>query len=255
MYPVLLHTAHDHDIQLKAYGIVLEGFSRIGFEFPFLDLSGDGYSSYRWAPAQLISAGNDIAIDGSRAYGTRVWPARFEPGCQAYEILENGRTYFRGVSTYDNADDLSGSKENEKSIEVEMTRLLSSSFGLGSPYTLDFLKNITNQPTFAKPGGTCDNMIRFFDTSMSRGKFAPVPVRGRVRAVNMFPFVEDKLDLDLAGLDSDDAGSKRQREWEWADVYGMQVATPFIENNYLDCEAMRGYEGWSVPDGMRIDDL
>lgn len=27
MYPVLLQAAHDHDIQLRAYGIVLEDFS------------------------------------------------------------------------------------------------------------------------------------------------------------------------------------------------------------------------------------
>ncbi|KAK1778028.1 hypothetical protein QBC45DRAFT_451934 [Copromyces sp. CBS 386.78] len=212
MYPVLLQAAHDHDIQLRAYGIVLEDFSRVGFEFPFLDLSGDGYSSYRWAPAQLISAGNAIAIDGSRAYGTRVSPARFEPECEAYQMLSNGNTYFKGLSVeYHN---------------LEMTRLISSSFSSGSPYSypLDLFKNITNQPIFASPGGSCDNMIRVFDTSMSRGMFAPVPVRGRVKAVNVFP-------------------RGGQRGWEWTDVYGVQVATPFIENNYLDCEMMRGYQG------------
>lgn len=247
---------------------------RIGFEFPFLSPSGpsgDRYSSYRWAPAQLISVGNDIAIDGSRAYGTRVSPASFEPECEAYRALLNGNTYFKGVSTAFNAlgtnssveDNVDLSKENEMSIELEMTRLVSSSSfesNSGSPpYSLDFFKNITNQPTFASPGGTCDNMIRLFDTSMSRGKFAPVPVRGRVKAVNVFPFVaEGELDSDSdsdpSGSDSDDASRGGQREWEWTDVYGVQVATPFIENNYLDCEAMRGYKGWTAQDGM-IDDL
>ncbi|KAJ4415969.1 hypothetical protein N0V85_002471 [Neurospora sp. IMI 360204] len=267
MYPVLVQAAHDHDIQLRAYGIVLEDFSRIGFEFPFLDLSGDGYSSYRWAPAQLISAGNDIAIDGSRAYGTQVSPASFEPECEAYKTLPNGNTYIKGVSTASAAavgtnssvvDDNADLSKDEKSIELEMTRLVSSSFfesDSGSPpYSLDFFKNITNQPTFARPGGTCDNMIRLFDTSMSRGKFAPVPVRARVKAVNVFPFVKGEMDSDSSGSNSDDA-SRGQREWEWADVYGVQVATPFIENNYLDCEAMRGYKGWTAPDGMIMDDL
>lgn len=180
-------------------------------------------------------------------------------------MLENGNTWFKGVSTSpdnDNAGDRNRKEDEdeEKSIELEMTRLLSSSFETGSPYPLDIFKNITNQPTFAKPGGTCDNMIRFFDTAMSRGKFEPVPVKGRVGAVNMFPFVGEDLDSDShsgpSGSDSpDDAGRLRKREWEWTDVYGVQVATPFIENNYLDCEAMRGYEGWSAPDGMRTDDL
>ncbi|KAK3951727.1 hypothetical protein QBC32DRAFT_362374 [Pseudoneurospora amorphoporcata] len=264
MYPVLLQAAHDHDIQLRAYGIVLEDFSRVGFEFPFLGLSGDGYSSYRWAPAQLISAGNAIAIDGSRAYGTRVSPARFEPECEAYQMLSNGNTYFKGLSVeYHNA---SLQSKGETSIELEMTRLISSSFSSGSPYSypLDFFKNITNQPIFASPGGSCDNMIRFFDTSMSRGKFAPVPVKGRVKAVNVFPFVNEgeldsNLDLDVdpsEGPDLDDANSRGgQRGWEWTDVYGVQVATPFIENNYLDCEMMRGYQGWTAIDGMMMDDL
>ncbi|KAH7632736.1 hypothetical protein B0T09DRAFT_229994, partial [Sordaria sp. MPI-SDFR-AT-0083] len=266
MYPVLLQAAHDHDIQLKAYGIVLDDFSRVGFEFPFLDLSGDGYSSYRWAPAQLISAGNDIAIDGSRAYGTRVSPARFEPECEAYQTLANGNTYFKGTAMTASAsgsafginssvveDDNAGlrRKDDERSIELEMTRLIFSSISPGSPYPypLDFFKNITNQPTFASSGGGCDNMIRLFDTSMSKGKFAPVSVRGRVKAVNVFPFVEGgELDLDSEldfdpseGSHSDDTnGRGRQRKWEWIDVYGVQVATPFVENNYLDCEAMSG---------------
>src|SRR5687768_16772472 len=71
---------------------------RVGFEFPFLDLAGDGYSSFRWAPAQLISATNDIAVEGSRAYGTIVSPAEYEPLCDAYRRLANGNTYFKGTS-------------------------------------------------------------------------------------------------------------------------------------------------------------
>lgn len=79
---------------------------------------------------------------------------------------------------------------------------------------------MTNQPTFAN-GSTCDNMIRLFNLSMSTGAYEPVPVRGSVRA-NIAPF---------------------QSEGEWTGVYGVQVATPFIENNYLDCRAMQGYAG------------
>lgn len=229
MYPVMVQAAHDHDIQLRTYDITLEDFSvsflvlraplkllltsrqRVGFEFPFLDLTGDGYSSFRWAPAQLITATNDIALEGSRAYGTIVSPAEYEPLCDAYRSLPNGATFFKGSSL-----------TSPEFIEVEMMRLPRSTL---TPYPLELFKNITNQPTFAN-ASSCDNMIRLFNTTMSAGAYAPAPVRGRVRA-NVFPLGDT--------------------EEEWMDVYGIQVATPFIENNYLDCRTMRGYSGTGGP--------
>jgi hypothetical protein len=69
-------------------------------------------------------------------------------------------------------------------------------------------------------------MIRLFNTTMSVDEYSPVPVHGRVRA-RAFP---------LQGA-----------EKEWAGIYGVQVATPFIENNYLDCRMMRGYSGTGGP--------
>lgn len=180
---------------------------RVGFEFPFLDLLGDGYSSFRWAPQQLITADHMIALQGSRDYGTVVSPAEWDPPCDAYRALPNGNNFFRGKS-----------RNSGEFVEVEMARL--SDVAL-NPYPLDFFKNITNQPTFAN-ASTCDNMIRWFNTSMSVGEFAPRPVLGRIRA-NAFPY---------EGV-----------EKEWTDVFGVQVATPFIENNYLDCQTMKGYVG------------
>lgn len=191
----------------------------MGFEFPFLDLMGDGYSSFRWAPAQLITASNDIAVDGSQAYGTMVSRAVYDPLCDAYRSLSNGAAYFRGSSL-----------ASSEFLEMEMMRLARPAL---SPYPLDLFKNITNQPTFAN-GTTCDNMIRLFNTTMSVGDHAPVPVRGRVRA-RAFPF--------------------QGAEQEWAGVYGVQVATPFIENNYLDCRAMRGYSGTGGPGDSYIRGL
>ncbi|KAK3374201.1 hypothetical protein B0T24DRAFT_679566 [Lasiosphaeria ovina] len=211
MYPVLVQAAHDHDVQFRAYGITIDDFSRVGFEFPFLDLLGDGYSSFRWAPAQLISATNSIALEGSRAYGTVVSPAEYEPLCDAYQVLASGATYFKGSSL-----------ESSEFFEVEMAPVHHPVF---NPYPLELFKNITNQPTFAN-ATTCDNMIRLFNTSMTTGEHAPVAVHGRVKA-NTFPF------------------GKAAREW--TGVYGVQVATPFIENNYLDCQTMQGYAGTGGP--------
>ncbi|KAH8890051.1 hypothetical protein GQ53DRAFT_782574 [Thozetella sp. PMI_491] len=210
MYPVMLQAAHDHDVQFRAYGITLDDFSRVGFEFPFLDFFGDGHSSFRWAPSQLISSTNVIALEGSRAYGTVVSPATYDPVCDAYRTLSNGAQYFRG-SSLDSPD----------FIEYEMWRVRPAGF---NPYPLELFKNITNQPTFAN-GSTCDNMIRLFNTSMSTGPYEPVAVRGRVHSLAA-PF---------------------EGERTWTEVYGVQVATPFIENNYLDCRTMQGYEGTGGP--------
>ncbi|KAK3308544.1 uncharacterized protein B0T15DRAFT_392512 [Chaetomium strumarium] len=211
MYPVMVQAAHDHDVQFRAYGVTIDDFSRVGFEFPFLDLLGDGYSSFRWAPAQLISATNEIALEGSRKYGTLVSPAEYVPFCDAYLRMANGATYFRGISL-----------TTSEHFELEMTRI---SHPTRNPYPLELFKNITNQPTFAN-GLSCDNMIRLFNTTMSVDEYAPVPVHGRVRA-RAFPF--------------------EAVEEEWADIYGVKIATPFIENNYLDCRTMRGYSGTGGP--------
>jgi hypothetical protein len=225
MYPLFVQAAHDHDVQLKAYGITLDDFSvsawseelipirtnvvqRVGLEFPFLDLLGDGYSSFRWAPAQLITADHQIALQGSMAYGTEVFPAQFEPLCDAYQMLPGRSTYFKATSLVEH-------------VEVEFSQQPSSATG---PYSVEFFKNITNQPTFAN-GSACDNMIRLFNSSMSTGAYEPVVVKGRVKA-NVPPL---------------------QAEEEWSGVYGIQVATPFIENNYLDCRTMQGYAGTGGP--------
>ena len=199
----------------------------MGFEFPFLDLAGDGYSSFRWAPAQLISATNDIALEGSRAYGTLVSPAAYDPPCDAYRRLPSGASYFKAASL-DSGD----------FVELEMSRTHNNppTASNSNPYPLDFFRNITNQPTFAN-ATSCDNMIRLFNTSMSVGEYAPVPVRGRVRA-RAFPF--HRL-------------HSGKEETEWTGVYGVQVATPFIENNYLDCRTMRGYVGTGGPGDSDID--
>ncbi|KAH6626487.1 hypothetical protein B0J18DRAFT_365003 [Chaetomium sp. MPI-SDFR-AT-0129] len=207
MYPVLLQAAHDHDVQFRAYNITIDDFSRAGFEFGFLDLLGDGYSSFRWAPAQLITSTNNIAVEGSRAYGTVVSPAEYEPMCDAYQQLPNGNTYFKATSL-----------DSRDFIELEFARTPHSS---RHRYPLELYRNITNQPTFAN-ASSCDNMIRFFNTSMSTGEHAPVAVRGKATG-RAFPFNETTH--------------------KWADVHGIQVATPFIENNYLDCQTMKGYPG------------
>lgn len=85
----------------------------------------------------------------------------------------------------------------------------------GSVYDLRFFANVTNQPTFAD-GRTCDNMIRLFNTSVTT---SIETVKGSVRA-KIPPF---------------------EREEVWEGVEGIRMDSAFIENNYLSCEALRGY--------------
>ncbi|KAB5531171.1 hypothetical protein GE09DRAFT_973875 [Coniochaeta sp. 2T2.1] len=219
MYPVLLQAAHDHDVQLKALGITIDDFSRIGLEFPFIDLLNDNHTSFRWAPAQLITSTHQIALQGSAAYGTVVSPATFEPACDAYDGLPDGATSFGARSI-----------ANDAYAGLEVSAVLASSGA--SPYSIEMFKNITNQPTFAN-GSTCDQMIRLFGTSISRAAYEPVFVRGRVKA-------------NMAPLDG---------EQEWKGVYGVQVATPFVENNYLDCSGLRGYDGAALGENDVDDGL
>ncbi|KAK1982866.1 hypothetical protein LZ30DRAFT_589638 [Colletotrichum cereale] len=201
MYPVVVQAGHDHDIKFQNFGIA--DFSRAGFEFPFLDLLGDGASSFRWAPAQMISASNPTAISGSEAYGTEVHASTFSPECDAYAPLPQGGNSFNGSAgaTY---------------MSLEMKQ--SSCGSQNPPYTLGMFDAIINQPIFAN-GTQCDQQIRFFNTSVTQGAFPPVAVRGAVKS-NLAPFKTDT---------------------SFADVAGFQVATSFIENNYLPCEMFRGY--------------
>ncbi|KAF6808881.1 hypothetical protein CSOJ01_07243 [Colletotrichum sojae] len=200
MYPVVVQAGHDHDIRFQEFKI--PDFSRAGFEFPFLDLLGDGASSFRWAPEQMISVENPAAVEGSQAYGTVVHAASFEPKCDAYKSLPNGGTSFN-------------SSAPGKYLSLEMQRAPAEQ---PIPYTLAMFDSIVNQPIFAN-GSVCDQQIRKFDTPLTSGAFEPVPVRGTLKS-NLGPLGADTC---------------------FPNAMGFQAATPFIENNYLPCEMFRGY--------------
>lgn len=190
---------------------------RVGFEFPFLDLLGDGYTSFSWHPAQLISAQNTGAIQGSEAYGTLVAPATFEPSCDAYTPAGTS-TVFRAVGT-------ASTSNSSSACQKHYFADLDFAVATWPAYPLDFFKNVTNQPSFAN-GTQCDQQIRLFGTDLAQAPYEPRFVEGRVVA-SMLPFGE-------------------RREWA-AGVYGLQIATPFVENNYLVCQSLQGYAGVDIP--------
>ncbi|RYP46102.1 hypothetical protein DL768_007658 [Monosporascus sp. mg162] len=212
MYPMMAVGVHDHDLQFPIYGMRPADFSRAALEFPFLDILGDNYSSFRWAATMLITAGNEVAIEGSEGFGIKVYPGVFDPPCNAYAHADggassDGATYFHAAS-----DDVA----IDRFVDLEMTPAMN-----GDPYGLEFLKNITNQPVFANPS-ICDKYQRLFNTSLTLPPNGPVPVRGSVRAL-IEPF---------------------EVAQSWDDVFGWQVSTGFLEPPVGDsCESLKGYHG------------
>ena len=144
---------------------------------------------------------------GAEKYGTNTIRSFFEPSCDAYQAVPNaepGTTAFGAKSIL----------ANKASI------IMRQSLTTDSPYPLSFFKNITNQPIFAD-GKTCDQQIRLFNTRLTTSPFKIDTVKGSVSA-KIPPF-----------------DGKQQ----WNNVYGIRLATAFIENNYLPCEQFRGYDG------------
>jgi hypothetical protein len=154
----------------------------------------------------LIQADNELAIEGSRAYGTPTYPATFDPPCDAYGTRPNGVGYFHAKST------------DAAAIYVDVVTRPDKR-RCHAHYPLELFKNVTNQPIFGN-GTTCDKQIRLFNTSLSASPYEPRAVQAKV-STNMPPLSQDGL----------------------GNVFGWQVDTAFIEFNALDCQSLKGYSG------------
>ncbi|ORY72078.1 uncharacterized protein BCR38DRAFT_330460 [Pseudomassariella vexata] len=207
MYPMMVSALHDHDIHFPALNLTTPSFSRASLEFPFLDILGDHYSTFRWAGTIMITNTNLIAIRGSMNYGIKVYPTAFDPPCDAYRTLENGTARFWAHSS-------NGTVSENKYMLVETQKCPYA------PYPMDFIRNITNQPVFANTM-SCDNYIRLYNTSLTSSPHEPVSVKGTVTA-NLEPFTTPQT---------------------WKNVYGWQFATAFLEPPLpLTCESLKGFQ-------------
>lgn len=90
----------------------------------------------------------------------------------------------------------------------------------------DSFKNVTNQPLFGDGLPLCDHYITLFNTSVTQGQYAPVPVEGTVGVRPPFYPAEEKFE----------------------GVYGYRMANAFIEENGVPCEKLRGYSGTGAGD-------
>jgi len=80
--------------------------------------------------------------------------------------------------------------------------------------------NATNQPIFAD-GRSCDKFVRYFNTSVTIGQNAAVPIKGHVMLNSGHVLPESRTIKD---------------------VYGFKLGTAFIEVN-TTCESLKGYTG------------
>jgi hypothetical protein len=152
----------------------------------------------------FMTSTNQIGIDGSRDYGTDVYPATFEPTCDAYAAASApGETFYNAVSGDQSVKTVFKAIKNAEQISLPMS----------------FFRTVVNQPSFAN-GSMCNHQVRMFNTSLSAAPYEPREVSGTVQ-----------LRLPMF-----------KKEMEWKDVVGVQVDTAFIEQHLVSCENFRGFE-------------
>ena len=229
-YPLVLSTQIDHDIRGPG-GLQAPDFTSAQFRFPFIDLLGDGYSTFSYIPDVLVSE-NPIAIAGAKAYEENVIPATFDPPKDPYAQVPGNRD----GAFFFNAKRI-GSLVLPPKVDLSTTYLVQrpqGPYGRIGSYPLDFYTNVTNQPTFGCADSTClltcDNMIRFFGTNLTRGPYAPQGITGDVTLTPQ----------SFSGVTSLPHGGT------FRGVKGARFDVAFIENNFRDCREFKGYEYMGV---------
>ena len=212
MYPILIESTIDHDIRFANANVVAD-FSSFHLNFPFIDLLGDGYSNFQYEGFIYLPPTVPIATEGAAAYGQTVLPATFDPADAPYKAVK-GRGKYISFQVYPGLSQTVGKPPAAGVWNLEKKEI--------GPYPLAFYKNVTNQPIFFNNSGTiCDNMIRFWNTSLSMGRNVP---RGIIGDALVNPPLLPKKHY-LQGL------------------RGIRGDTAFLERNYVPCKNLKGYKG------------
>ncbi|UNI22357.1 hypothetical protein JDV02_008253 [Purpureocillium takamizusanense] len=209
-YPLMVTAVYDHDVGSKGYGVSTSDFHRASFEFPFVDRLGDRYSAFRWTGTMMITA-NHIAVRGARLYGITAIPSLFEPLNDAYAGESDGEATFYAESK---------AEQGKSMLSIRSWPHLHN-----IPYPIEFIRNVTNQPTFGGPRH-CDRYIRLFNTSLTENDaFAPVPVTADIKA-QLAPVTASEDAVEYRG------------------VYGWRLSTAFVEPIHpWKCDQLAGYAG------------
>lgn len=127
-----------------------------------------------------------------------MYPADFDPPCDAYRSDGLGGTYFGAKSVQDDND------ATKRFITISTQP--AKSYQTAHTYPIEFIRNITNQVTFGD-ASVCDNYQQLFNTSLTAAPFEPVRVIGTVSAL-LEPFETPQT---------------------WTGVHGWQYAAAFLE--------------------------
>lgn len=161
----------------------------------------DEDTPFRYNPDMFMTSTNEMGIKGSSEYGGEVYPAEFEPVCNAYDHAGHGRTTYSARA---------GKAFLESTWQA-------SRQAQPSPSLMHFIKHTTNQPLFGV-NGMCNHQLRMFNTVLSVGEHAPRSVNGAVRA---------------------NIPSVSETEMMWSEAMGVQISSAFIEQHMIPCEEMR----------------
>jgi hypothetical protein len=161
---------------------------------------------------------------GAAPYGQVVYPAVFSPPCDSYgptpDYAATKHTYFEGHEVL-----------NATYVSMTFAPLVASQRGK-TPYTIALFKNITNQPIFAAQNGFCDNQIKLWNATNTSPRW--------VKAVKVDAWVPPT--------------SSKVNRYARNGVYGVQAFTPFIENNLIPCDQLKGYHGSGPGDSSMWDE-
>ncbi|KFY63313.1 hypothetical protein V496_04027 [Pseudogymnoascus sp. VKM F-4515 (FW-2607)] len=207
MYPLIVRSILDHDVGINGTQLIPD-FQSVHIFYPFVDLLGDGYSSFVYGKYLILTGTNTAAIEGSEAYGQIVIPSTFKPENNSYAFSHHHHSPKKGevfLNAYSNESD-------SAVVKTKFTPLPSV-----GPWPLDFYVNVTNQPIFAD-GVKCDQQITLFNTTLSKGAYAPVGLKG-------------DISISAPYLPSDST---------FKNVFGLKVDVAFIENNFLECQSLQG---------------
>lgn len=218
VYPLVVESVIDHDIRYNNFPVAAD-FSSFRITFPFIDLLGDGYSTFRYTGYIYLPPTNLLAINGSQGYGYTVLPGYFDPPDAPYKFAShNGRN--RLFNVYEQTP--SPPNHHHKS---PPSKLIGSTHFRPSisqsPIPLSFYKNVTNQIMFGNNTRVCDRMMSFWNTSITTGAFEPEAVVGEVL---LSPPLVPRRKL-------------------WRNVPGLKANRAFLEVNYLGCEGLKGWSG------------
>ncbi|PBP21191.1 hypothetical protein BUE80_DR007749 [Diplocarpon rosae] len=195
LYPLVVRAGVNHDIGSPEF--ILDDLQTVHITFPFVDLLGDGYSSFSYNEYRILALPRG-EISGHDKYNTMRVPASMSPYLEAYNLTVLDREasrYKLDVFTKD-FNTVRSTDSEDITVSFMMDHFIADRV---TSDKMEFLKNVTNQPMFTD-GNLCKNQIFLYDTVLSTGDNAPQRVRGSLTLAAPLVPVKNKHVSLVAGM-------------------------------------------------------